>query len=179
MKVTQPCLTLWNPVDYTVHGILQARIREWVAVPFSRRSSQPRDWTQVSHIAGRFFYQLSHQGSPRILEWVAYPFSSRSSQPRNGTGISCIAGGFFTSWAIGKALSTGEDFITTDINLCWIALMFRICAFFCPQDDCIVRAELRRAYWKKDQRNQRIKRPSCPSIKKQRGRHQAQPAQKL
>ena len=127
----------------------------------------------------QILYQLSHQGSPRILEWVAYPFSSRSSQPRNGTGISCIAGGFFTSWAIGKALSTGEDFITTDINLCWIALMFRICAFFCPQDDCIVRAELRRAYWKKDKRNQRIKRPSCPSIKKQRGRHQAQPAQKL
>ena len=40
---------------YTVHGILQARILEWVAVSFSRGSSQPRDWTQVSHIAGRFF----------------------------------------------------------------------------------------------------------------------------
>ena len=36
-------------------GILQARIMEWVAFPFSRGSSQPRDWTQVSHIAGRFF----------------------------------------------------------------------------------------------------------------------------
>ena len=41
----------WN----TVHGILQARILEWVAFPFSRRSSQPRDQTQVSHIAGGFF----------------------------------------------------------------------------------------------------------------------------
>ena len=40
---------------YTVHGILQARILEWVAFPFSRGSSQPRDWTQVSHIAGGFF----------------------------------------------------------------------------------------------------------------------------
>ena len=38
-----------------VHGILQARILEWVAVPFSRGSSQPRDQTQVSHIAGGFF----------------------------------------------------------------------------------------------------------------------------
>ena len=38
-----------------VYGILQARILEWVAFPFSRGSSQPRDWTQVSHIAGRFF----------------------------------------------------------------------------------------------------------------------------
>ena len=42
-------------MDYTVHGILQARILEWVAFPFSRGSSQPRDQTQVSPIAGGFF----------------------------------------------------------------------------------------------------------------------------
>ena len=42
-------------MEYTVHGILQARILEWIALPFSRGSSQPRDRTQVSHIAGRFF----------------------------------------------------------------------------------------------------------------------------
>ena len=46
---------LCDPMDYLVHGILQARILEWVAVPFSRGSFQPRDQTQVSHIAGRFF----------------------------------------------------------------------------------------------------------------------------
>ena len=45
----------WNELDYIVHGILQARILEWVAFPFSRGSSQPRDQTQVSHIAGRSF----------------------------------------------------------------------------------------------------------------------------
>ena len=54
-KITQLCPTLCNPVNYTVHGILQARILEWVAFPFSRRSSQPRDQTQVSHIADGFF----------------------------------------------------------------------------------------------------------------------------
>ena len=43
MKVVQSCLTLGDPVDYTVHGILQARKLEWVAFPFSRGSSQPRD----------------------------------------------------------------------------------------------------------------------------------------
>ena len=43
--------TLCDPVDYTVHGILQVRILEWVAFPFSRGSSQPRDQTQVSRIA--------------------------------------------------------------------------------------------------------------------------------
>ena len=42
-------------MDYTVHGILQARILEWVASPISRGSSQPRDQTQVSGIAGGFF----------------------------------------------------------------------------------------------------------------------------
>ena len=44
-----------TPIYYRVHEILQARILEWVAVPFSRASSQPREQTQVSHIAGRFF----------------------------------------------------------------------------------------------------------------------------
>ena len=42
MKVTQLCLTLCDPTDYTVHGILQARILEWVAFPFFRGSSQPQ-----------------------------------------------------------------------------------------------------------------------------------------
>ena len=54
VKVAQSCPTLCGPVDYTVHGILQARRLEWVVIPFSRRSSQPRDQTQVSRIAGRF-----------------------------------------------------------------------------------------------------------------------------
>ena len=58
--VSQSCLTLSDPMDCSLpassaHGILQARILEWVAIPFSRRSSQPKDQTQVSHIAGGFF----------------------------------------------------------------------------------------------------------------------------
>ena len=55
VKVTQLCLTLGDPMDYRVHGILQARILESVAFPFSRGSSQPRDRTQLSHVAGGFF----------------------------------------------------------------------------------------------------------------------------
>ena len=55
MKVAQSCPTHCDPMDYTVHGILQPRILEWVAVPFSSRSSQPRDRTQVSHTASGFF----------------------------------------------------------------------------------------------------------------------------
>ena len=46
---------LCDPMDYTVYGILQARILEWVAFPFPQGSSQPKDRTQVSCIASRFF----------------------------------------------------------------------------------------------------------------------------
>ena len=55
VKFTQSCPTLCNPMDYIVHGILQARILEWAAFPFSKGSPQPKDQTQVADIAGRFF----------------------------------------------------------------------------------------------------------------------------
>ena len=71
--VNQLCLTLCkldmdcSPPGSSVHGILQARILEWVAIPFSRGSSQCRNQTLVSFIAGRFFTILSHEGSPLSL----------------------------------------------------------------------------------------------------------------
>ena len=71
VKVAHWCLTLCNPMDYRVHGIVQTRVLEWVAFPFSRGSSQRRDFRQI-------LYQLSHKGSPRTLEWVAFPFSRGS-----------------------------------------------------------------------------------------------------
>ena len=55
VKVAQSCLTFCDPMDYTDHAILQIRILEWVAFPFSKGSSQPRDETQVSCVAGGFF----------------------------------------------------------------------------------------------------------------------------
>ena len=74
------CVWLSDPMDCSlpassVHGIFQAKILEWGAISFSKRSSQPRDWTWVSHIIGRFFYCLSHQGSsyieiPRLHRWT-------------------------------------------------------------------------------------------------------------
>ena len=100
VKVTQSCPTLCDPMDHTVHGILQARILEWVAFPFSRGSSQPRDQTQVSFTLQADSLLAEPQGRPRKLEWVAYPFSSGSSQPRNWSRVSCIEAGFFTNWAM-------------------------------------------------------------------------------
>ena len=97
MKVTPSCLTLSSPMDYTVHGICQARILGSLFLLqgiFPTQGSNPG----LSH-CGWILYHLSHQGSPGILEWVAYPFSRGTSQPRNQARVSCIAGRFFTSWA--------------------------------------------------------------------------------
>ena len=60
MQVIRPCPTLCHPMDYSlpgfsVHGIFQAGIPEWVAISFSKGSFWPRDWTQVSFYAGIFF----------------------------------------------------------------------------------------------------------------------------
>ena len=67
--VAQSCPTLcdpmdWGPLGSSVHSVFQVRILEWVAIPFSRGYSWPRDWTQISCNASRYLYHLSHQGSP-------------------------------------------------------------------------------------------------------------------
>ena len=67
VKVAQLCPILCHPMVYAVHGILQARTLEWVAFPFSRESSQPRDWTQVSHIAGGFFTSWATREAPKAI----------------------------------------------------------------------------------------------------------------
>ena len=68
VKAAQSCLTLCDFMDYTDHGILQTRIREWVTVPSSRGSSQPKDQTQVSHIADEFFTNWAIREG--VSEWV-------------------------------------------------------------------------------------------------------------
>ena len=70
VKVTQLCLTFCDPMDHTDHVILQARILEWVAVPFSRGSSQPKDRTQVSCMTGRFFTSWATREAKGV--WGAY-----------------------------------------------------------------------------------------------------------
>ena len=96
-EVTQSCPTLCVPVDYSlpgssIHGIFQARMLEWVAISFSRRSSQPRDWTPVSCIASRHFTlwasrevlygawrRINNQEvKRRVVDWITTdPFSWR------------------------------------------------------------------------------------------------------
>ena len=69
----------YSPPGSYVHGILQARILGWVAIPFSRGPSQPRDWTQVSCTAGRFFTVWA--GEAHLLEPNLYPKVSATSLP--------------------------------------------------------------------------------------------------
>ena len=82
VKVIQLCLTLCDPIDYIVHGILQARILEWVAFPFSRGSSQPRDRTQVSLIADGFFTSWATGEAQEY--WSGYPSPSPADLPDPG-----------------------------------------------------------------------------------------------
>ena len=82
VKVSQSCLTLCDPIDYTVHGILQARILEWVAFPSPGDLPNPRFKAKCPALQADSL-PAEPQQSPRIPEWVAYPFSSRSSRPRN------------------------------------------------------------------------------------------------
>ena len=72
--VSQFCLTLCDPLNCSppgssLHGILQARVLEWVAISFYRGSSWPRDWTQVSYIAGRFFTLWATRKAVSWLKW--------------------------------------------------------------------------------------------------------------
>ena len=121
MKVVQSCPTL-RPHGL-VHGILQARIVEWVAFPFSRGSSQSSDWTQVSHIAGGFFTswatreaQNGQQGSgeqkdrPVLLATSLWVELDSSQNGRDWTlGAHCIKR---ESWAGG----TGQQWVVCP---CW------------------------------------------------------------
>ena len=89
-EVTQSCPTLCDSMDSSlpgsaVHGIFQARILEWAAISFSRGSSQPRDWTQVSCIADRRFTVWATREAKFILlkeikrylyKWKGFPVGS-------------------------------------------------------------------------------------------------------
>ena len=91
--VTQLCAALCDPMNCglsgsSVHGILQVRTLEWVAIPFSRISSQLRGWTLVSHIAGRFFTiwatredLSSVQFSRSVMSDSLWPYESQHARP--------------------------------------------------------------------------------------------------
>ena len=90
VKVAPSCPTLCNPVDFTIHGTLQARILEWVAFSFPRASSQPRDWTQVSCIA---------------LQVDSLPAEPQGKPKNTGVGSRSLLQGIFPTQGLNPGLS--------------------------------------------------------------------------
>ena len=83
-----------------MHGILQARILEQVAFPFSRRFSQPRDQTQVSHTAGRFFTSWATRKAQEHWSELSVPSPEDRPNPGIDQGSPALQADFFTNWAI-------------------------------------------------------------------------------
>ena len=97
-----------NPTGSSVRGILQARILEWIAVPFSRGSYQPRDWTQVSCIAGGF-----------LTVWVALCISCcwvAKSCPTLGGPMDCSMPGFSV-----LHLCVRKPPLFAQTHVCWVS----------------------------------------------------------
>ena len=139
-KVTQSCPVLCNPMDYTVHGILQARILEWVAFPFSRGSSQPRDRSQVLCIAADSL-PAEPQGKPKLqTSFYFHPFfywcvfSVLRSYPVSHISItryfslaSLVAQrlkrlppmGETRVWSLGREDPRGKEMVTHSSTLAW------------------------------------------------------------
>ena len=116
-EVAQSCPTLCNPMDCSppgssIHGILQARGLEWVAISFSRGSSWPRDWTQVSRIGRETLYCLSHQGSEEELKSLLMKVKEESEKvdlKLDSQKTKIMASSPITSWQIDG--ETVADFI--------------------------------------------------------------------
>ena len=100
-----------RPPGVSVHGIFRARILEWVAISFSRRSSPPRDQTRVCRIVDRRVYRLSHQGS------IAKELESISSITYNGN-------------------ESGKEYIYT----CMCDQSLQLCPALCNPMDCSLSA---------------------------------------
>ena len=118
------CPTLCDPMNYKVRGILQARILEWVAFPFSRGSSQPRDRTQVSLTANRFFTTWATRAAQE--HWSGEPLPSPvhlpdPTQEWNQGLLHC-------RWILHQLSCQGSPLYYTDMpNPPWNELLF--CCF--------------------------------------------------
>ena len=146
MKVTQSCPTLWDPKDYTVHGILQARILEWVALPFSRGSFQPRDRTQVSGIAGRFFTSWATREAQNS------PWNSPSQN--TGVGRLALLQRIFPTQELNRGLPDSRRILYQPSNLRLIhyilikyhKLVFHLIIYISPKSLTVLINKMRHAF---------------------------------
>ena len=104
--VAQSCPSLCNPMDCSLpgssdHRIRQARILEWVAISFFRGSSRPRDWTWVSHTVGRFFTIWARRKAPFPSPGSSLTTSHTNLSPRPGTGQAVCCWSQSGWWSLG------------------------------------------------------------------------------
>ena len=127
-KSLQSCPTLWDPVDCSlpassVHGILQARILEWVAMPSFRESYRPRDWTHVSCISCIGRWLLYHPGSPHTYFNGGQYFALQNFHPEIMPSQVTLIGGLYssTTWfcAIPGTCLLSGPYVTLLCLLCW------------------------------------------------------------
>ena len=132
--VAQLCPTFWDPRTGAHKaplsmGILQARILEWVAIPFFRGSSQPRDWTRVSGIAGRFFTIWATREAPRrhmvsrkIQELSSVPhfsFTTKHGQGQNSPLLNRVVlymFGFTKLWFVCSWVHLSQETMSLQIE---------------------------------------------------------------
>ena len=130
VKVPQSCPTLWDPMNYTVHGILQARILEWVAVLFSRESSQPSDRTQVSLIAGRFITSWAIREAQEYWSRKPIPFPADLPNPGIKLGSTALQANSLPAELPGKP---NTSLWNLNILLC---VQAQSCLTLCNLTDC-------------------------------------------
>ena len=128
--VAQLSLILCDPIDCSmlgssVHGILQARIMEWIAIPFSRGSFLPRDWTQVSSIAGGFFTIWATREAPScsLVSLKSHPWGGKEFRAwRWGVGLLGMG------WEVAGRILCHYNLVFWSISL----LGFVVCVTFYP-----------------------------------------------
>ena len=149
-KLLQSCLTPCNPVDHSlpgssVHGILQSRILEWVAIPFFRGSSRLRNWTRISYVAcvgSQVLYDCRHLGNPQahhIQIQISIFFQFRIWAGISTSHILCLKALFINLvWMLLVTRSLLPCEVTSSIfkhlltfrNLCILSLHLPTCALY-------------------------------------------------
>ena len=126
--------SLWPYGLCTVHGVLQARILEWVAILFSRGSSQPRDWTQVSHTAGRFFTSWATREAPwwskgminnipgSCYLWGKIPHGCLPTSPSLLSISSHLPSTQSSKFKVGDSQRDPLPAFTSHASCCWLSL---------------------------------------------------------
>ena len=130
VRVAQSCPTLCDPMDNTVHGILQARILEWVVFTFSRGSSQPRDRTQVSCVAGGLFTSWATREAPTLCRGICkihtYTHTHTHTYSHTCISLTFLSGLYLMTLAL---YATNNLSYKAHLSHNWIKILLKNCRY--------------------------------------------------